>query len=346
MNESSVPVPSVPAAAPYLPATAAPASPRHKTIGEVLDRTYRLTRSNFKLLVGIAAIPSGIVLLLALSLEAAIWIPIIRQWPKTPAPEAMLRYVTPSVIIPVFVSFALLNLAIFSIYLAAASYASVQTDLGVKVTLREAYGMAMQRSGRHVWLLLLMYLCACLPLLVIEAGTLLGAGAFARSGATASPALFLLLPLVFLLFLGATVYAILMGLRLSLAFPACVAEGLAARAAIKRSFQLARGAMGRIFVVVLVIYAVLYAGFLVIEFVAMMVAVIVAIVAMVTRIQLAAPWSYIGLGLLGVCGFAAMVLFISLTYAATVTAIAVLYHDQRLRKDGTPPAMQQPGECA
>jgi hypothetical protein len=72
-----------------------------------------------------------------------------------------------------------------------------------------------------------------------------------------------------------------------------------------------------------------------------MIAIIVAIVVMVTHIHLTAPWSYIGMGLLGVCGFAAMVLFTSLTYATTFTALAVLYHDQRLRKDGLMPAAQQ-----
>jgi hypothetical protein len=342
MNESNLPVPPV-SAAPFAPAATASMT-GFKTFGQVLDRTYRLTRSHFKLLVGMAAIPSGIVLLLVMSLEVVIWIPMLRQFPNPPSPEAMLQYLTPGVIVPVLIGFVLLNLAIFSIYLAAASHASVQADLGVEVTLREAYGMALQRGGRHLWLLLLMYLCTALPLLLIEAAGLLGISALVRSGGTPAPALFLLLPLVFLLYLGALVYAILMGLRLSLAFPACVAEGLTAIAAIKRSFQLSRGAMGRIFLVLLVVYAVVVAGFLVIEFVAIMVAVVAAIVAMVAHIHLAAPWSYIGLGLVGVCGFAALVLFTSLTYAATMAALAVLYNDQRLRKDGLPPAAPQAGE--
>jgi len=345
MSESNVPVPSVPADVSYLPAVAAPASPRSKTIGEVLDRTYRLARSYFKLLVGIAANPSGIVLVLVFSLEAALWILMIRQWPNPPSPEAMLHALTPAIIVPVFVGFALLSLAIFSIYLAAASHASVQADLGVKVTLREAYELAWRRGGRYLLLLVLCYVYACLPLLVIEAAVLLGATAFARSGGTPAPALFFLLPLVILLYLGAIVYCILMGLRLSLAFPACVAEGLTASAAIKRSFQLTYGAKGRIFLVILVIYAALYAGIFVAE---IAVGVVVAVgvgVAAVAGLHPAAPWSYIGLGLLGLCALGAMILFISLNYAAVTTALAVLYHDQRLREDGPPPATQQAGEA-
>ncbi len=336
MNEFNLPAPPVPAAA------GASAS-GVKSFGQVLDRTYRVMRSHFKLLVGIAAIPSGIVLLLVISLEAFLWMPMIRQLPKPPSPEAMLQQLTPLVIVPVVAGFALLSLAIFSIYLAAASYASVQADSGVKVTLREAYGMALQRGGRHAWLLLLMYLCAGLPVLAFEVAGMFGVSAFVHSGRTPAPALFLLLPLVFLLYLGAVIYAILMGLRLSLAFPACVTEGLTALPAIKRSFQLTRGAMGRIFLVILVVYAAVVVGLLVIEFVAVMVAIVAAIVVTVAHIHLAAPWSYIGMGLLGVIGFAAMTLYISLTYAATVTAIAVLYHDQRLRKDGLMRATQQAG---
>ncbi|MGD0858491.1 MAG: hypothetical protein ABR912_04145 [Terracidiphilus sp.] len=345
MNESNAPVPSVPAAVPYLPTAAAPALPRPKTIGDVLERTYRLTRGHFKLLVGIAAIPSGIVLLLALSMEAAIWIPLIRQWPNSPSPGAMLHHPPPAIVIPVFVGFALLSLAIFSIYLAAASYASVQADSGVGVTLREAYELAWRRGGRYLWLLVLCYLYACLPLLAIEAAVLLGANAFAHSGSASTPALFFLLPLALLLYIGAIVYAILIGLRLSLAFPACVTEGLTASAAIKRSFQLTRGAKGRIFLVLLVIYAALYAGIFVAE---IAVGVVVAVgvgVAAAAGLHPAAPWSYIGLGLLGFCAFGAMTLFISLNYAAVTAALAVLYHDQRLRKDGPGSATLQTGEA-
>jgi hypothetical protein len=41
-----------------------------------------------------------------------------------------------------------------------------------------------------------------------------------------------------------------------------------------------------------------------------------------------------------------MVLFISVTYAALVSALAVLYHDQRMRKDGRLPVPAQAGEIS
>lgn len=260
-----------------------------KSFGQILDHIYRLTRSHFKLLVGIAAFPSCLLLLVIGLLEAAVWVPMIRQWPKPPSPETLLRYLTPSVIIPVITVFTLLCLAILSIYLAAASYASTQADSCVKVTIRESYALAWRRGGRHLWLLVLCYLYAFLPLLLTEGSALIGASALTRGGGTAHPALFLLISLAILLYIAALVYGIIMGLRLSLAFPACVEENLTARAAIKRSFQLARGAKGRIFLVVLVIYAVLYAAMMVVEIVTILLAAIGFFLAMALHAHLTPP---------------------------------------------------------
>lgn len=315
-----------------------------KTFGQILDHTYRLTRTNFKLVVGIAAYPSCLLLLLIGLLEAAVWVPMIRHWHTPPSPEALFHYLTPSVIIPIVVVFILFSLAIFSIYLAAASYASTQADSGVKVTIRESYALAWRHGGRYLWLLVLCYVYAFLPLLLAEGAALVGAIAFTRGGGAHNPAVFLLIPLAVLVYIAALVYGIIMGLRLSLTFPACVEENLTVRAAIRRSFQLVRGAKGRIFLVVLVVYAILYAALIVIELVTMLLGAIGFFLAMALHAHFTPPWSYMGLSVLGICVFAALLFFISLTYAALVAALAVLYHDQRLRKDGPLPASAQAPE--
>jgi membrane-anchored glycerophosphoryl diester phosphodiesterase (GDPDase) len=345
MSESNTPIPYIPPSAASIPSAAGPSSFSSKTISQILDRTFRLTRSHFTLFVGIAAVPSALLLLVVAGLEAVFWIPMLRQLPNPPDPGVMLRSFTPAVIFPAIVVMMLLNLAIFSIYLAAASYAATQADLGVKVTFREAYGLAWQRRGSHLWLLTLCYLCAGLPLILIEVTVLVVGGLLMHSGMAANPALFLLIPLAALLYLAALVYGILMGLRLSLAFPACVTQGLTASAAIKRSFQLTRGAKGRIFLVILVIYALLYAGILVAELGAGLLALVGVLIAMVLHVHLQAPWSYVGIGLLGVFAFAAMILFISLTYASLMTALGVIYNDQRLRTDGLPAQPAGTGEA-
>jgi len=204
MSESNVPASFVPPAVPYSPVTGlSPFGP--KTIGQILDRTYRLTRSHFWLLVGIAAIPSLLILLVVAALEAIIWIPMIRQFPKPPDPQAMLHMFNPAIIIPVIIVFALLSSAIASIYLAAGCYASISADAGVRVTISDAYGIGWKQAGRFLWLMVLVYLCACLPLLLVEGVAVAGANMFAHSGMTATPTLFLLIPLAALLYIAAIV---------------------------------------------------------------------------------------------------------------------------------------------
>jgi hypothetical protein len=314
-----------------------------KTLGQILDRTYRLTRAHFTLLVGIAVIPTTLLFVVIALMEAAIWLPMIRQFPKPLPPQEILRNFTPAIIIPVFVLVTLTCLAITSIYLAAASYAAIQADAGVRVTIRESWALAWKRAARYLWLLVLMYVYAALPILVLELVVLVGSNWLILGRVSVTPAMYFLIPLVVILYIAAVVYGVLMGLRLSLAFPACVAEELAARPAIKRSFQLTRNAKGRIFAVILVVYAILYAVMLVAEVVAMVAAVVVIFAAVALRIHPVAPWSYIGLGLLGICGLAAIILSTAVTYAALTTALAVLYRDQRLRIDGLLPATPQAG---
>ena len=323
-----------------------PAAP--KTFGQILDRTYRLMRAYFKTLVGIAAIPSILMMLAVGLMEAAIWIPMIRQFPQQPNPEAMLHNFTPAVFFLVFAVFSLLCVVIFSIYLAAANYASTKADLGIKVTIGDAYSLAWRRKGRYLWLMILMHLYLYVPLAAVLA--LVGLAAtllhfVAGVGAGSWSMFFLVLTLV-LLYLGFLVYAILIMLRFALAFPACVMEDLSAWASLQRSAKLTHGAKGRIFLVILVIYAALYAAMLVLELVAVLLGVVGAIVMMVLHAHVTAPWSYIGIGLIGICAFAGMVLFISVTYAALVAVLAVLYHDQRLRKDGQLPVPAQSGDIS
>jgi len=305
------------------------------TISQILDRTFRLLRSNFWRLVGIAAAPCALILFIVLAMEAVVFAPIIAQWPH-PAPDAMLRSNFPAVFIPLFVIVSILSAAIFGIYMAATCHASTQADYGIKVTFRQAYGMAWNRLGRHIWLLFWIYLRAFLPVLAIYILLAGGIGLLALTKTTPTLMAFLLFPALLLL-IPAFVYGILQMIRLSLAFPACVEEGLAARASIERSSQLTQGARRRIFLVVLVIYAILYAAMMAIELIAMLLGSIGVFASAALHIQSFNPWGYIAIGFAGVLFSGLMVLWMSLTYAALTTALSVIYHDQRLRHDAPLP---------
>jgi hypothetical protein len=142
-----------------------------------------------------------------------------------------------------------------------------------------------------------------------------------------------LIPLGVLLYIAALVCSILMLLRISLAYPACVVEGLPAWNSLQRSMQLTKGAKGRIFLVMLVVYALTYLVSLVCVAVFCVVGALIAIAAILAHVAVGSPAFYILIGL-GVLGYLLIMIASCLfSYSAFTTALAVLYHDQRLRKE-------------
>jgi hypothetical protein len=115
------------------------------------------------------------------------------------------------------------------------------------------------------------------------------------------------------------VYAVLMGLRYSLAVPACVVEKLTARDAIRRSIHLTKGSRGRIFVLALLIIA--------IQIGLLFVTQVFFIVAAFKSHGLLPAWLRV---LQQIVGFFTNT-FIGPMYA---TGLTLFYYDQRIRKEG------------
>src|SRR5580704_8313689 len=221
-----------------------------KTFGQILDRVFRLMRANFKLFVGIAVLPPGaFYALFALIAAAALW-PVLQALPKAPSQEEILQPLL--VFVPLMAVLTLLYMLVFAIYLAAASFAGVQADCGIKVTFRESYAVAWSHAGRYALLLLLLYLICFFPALVIELIMLAGIGFTALHKAQTNPLMIVMFPILSVLQMAALIVGLIVGLRFALAFPASVIENLTAWQAIKRSGALTRGAKGRIFLILLV----------------------------------------------------------------------------------------------
>jgi hypothetical protein len=237
-----------------------------------------------------------------------------------------------------------LSLLIFALYLAASIHAAMQANLGIPITFRQAYQVAWKRIGRYFWLMLLIYIIAFLPMLVIELVMIVPMQLFAMGKSGSLTPLVYMIPLEMLLLIAALVYGVIIAMRLSLAFPASLAEDLTARAALSRSGQLTQGAKGRIFLVLLVIYALGYAA----EMVGIMaLGVVIGIGALIMAacgVQLPSVAGIIGIVLASLCFTAFLYLWMTLLWSAFSTAIAVLYHDQRLRKDGFLLVPSQAGE--
>lgn len=306
---------------------------RPMSVGQVLDRVYLLLRGNFGVLIGVASIP-GLIFLGSYGVIFAIWGREFLSLARGSNPEQVMHLMR--LISAFFLPLMLVYLAAFALYLAAASYAAVLADCGKRVTVREAYQVAWSRMGHYLLLILTLYAVSFLPALLLELPIFAAVNFMGANQATPNPTMLLLFPLEMLLIFAAVVGGAIIALRLSLAFPASLFESLKVKESIKRSWRLTRGALGRIFLVALVIYAAIYAAILILMFGALSVGAIGMLFAGTGESH-----SHLRFGLLVTIGIVVYLAVIAIatvgTWAGFTTAFAVLYNDQRLRLEGQPP---------
>ncbi len=302
------------------------------TFGQILDRTFQLTRTHWRLFFGLAGVPAAAIFLFAATMMSfmvrVIGPPLVGKRSVPPG-------FPPLFSAGVFIG-ELLLLMVYALYLPSAFHAAAQADLGVTVRFRQAYRVAWSRYGRYLWLMILYFLYLVVPVAV--AAALIGGGAAlmhhgARNVGSQGFPLFLI-PLLLLLYVCFLVYTVLIMLRFAVAYPASVEENLPAWAALGRSARLTRGAKGRIFLVILVVYAAVYAAQLACMLILGVLAALVALGAMLAHVAMrsAAFYILVGLGALGYLIVAVVTAL--LIYAALTTVLAVIYHDQRRRMDG------------
>jgi hypothetical protein len=221
---------------------------RPLTLGEILDRTAELYRSNFLLFAGISSVYAGILLVLSLLQIGA-------------QQGAQALHMNTGLVLVSVIGLVVLWLVIFvagGLAIAANTRAVGWVHLGEPASIGAAYGTILPRTGRYLWLMTITYFRAWFPCVLVYAAyaALLLAyvrpkGLFAPHAAPPNPQMmvvFLASTVAFLFLLaGSLVYGIMMSLRYSLAVPACTVENLTARQAIQRSIQLSKGSRGRIF---------------------------------------------------------------------------------------------------
>jgi len=313
---------------------------RPLTLGEILDRTAQLYRSNFLLFAGISAVYAGVALVLGLLQIGAEELLRARH-----VNQYELWVLGGSLILFLPLSFIFGGAAV-----AANNRAVSWVHLGEPATIRGAYSSILPRLGRYLWLMIIVAFVIWTPFVLIFGGYFAGlffTGIKGAKGASPDPQAFLLIGLLtlvfFLLGIAWIVYAILMGLRYSLAVPACVVENLPARKALRRSIDLSKGSRGRIFLLGLLI-AVIQLGLVFLAQAFFFVA------AVKSHGQLPV-WVRV---LQQVVGFLTNS-FIGPMYA---TGLTLFYYDQRIRKEGfdiewmmqaaglTPPEPAPPAEPA
>ena len=295
---------------------------RPLTLGEILDRTAQLYRSNFALFFGIAAVYAGVVLvlnLMQLGLTAALptgrgagWVLAVR----------VVSWIS-----------LILIVVIGNVTGAATARAVAWVHLDEPATIAGAYRSVRGFVARYLWLGLLKVLIAWSPMGLLYggfAGTLLyfqakglmprpGAAQAAAANAPATIAFGLAAIAFVLLFFPALIYGTWMALRYALALPACVVEELRAREALKRSVELSKGSRGSIFVLWLLVA--------VIE---------VALVGVTQMYFIAAGFRHHFVLAMWLRVLQQVISFFTNSFVAPLLAsgMTLFYFDQRVRKEG------------
>jgi len=294
------------------------------TFSQILSRIYRLLRADFRTQFGIALLPGAAYFVSFGAFFAVIGVTFIPAALKGNQPPAMPQL---SLVFAAFTVVMIVHLIALALFLAASSCAAVSADCGIRVRIRESYAIAWQRAGHFVLLILSMYGLCFLPAWLLEALTF---GAMAASKAF-SPVLIVVIAVAMLLLIAALIGGVVVALRLSLAFPASVFESLNVRESIKRSWALTRGAAGRIFLVMLVVYAAMY----LVMMLAMMIAITIAVIGYLALSGVLAHPTTHTIWILTVCGVTVYLGLISVfsacAWAGVAASLSVIYNDQRLR---------------
>lgn len=211
---------------------------RPLTTGEILDRTFFLYRSHFWLYVGISSIAAAVNVLLSIGRLAFLH---FKGVPVTSSQAVLVGSVFSIV-------GAILYFAVYSITHAATVSAVSAIYLGEHTSMGKAFDAVKGHWLRYCLIGLWQSWSAgwIFVLLIAPMAAIAGLGLKNLNG--------LIAMLVFFA-IGSLVYCLIAYIRNSLAVPASVMENLNVRSAMRRSKQLVAGRKGRIFLLLLLLFA-------------------------------------------------------------------------------------------
>lgn len=296
-------------------------------LGEILDRTAQIYRARFLRFLGVSFVPT---LVLLLFLAAGVAAGAVLNAFAGGRPLSGAQDVTLGVIV---VLLGLVGVPAFlgamALSWAALTDAAAATFLGGSFTIREVYGRAWKRRWSVLWLLIMDFLFAgVIPGLIGIAIAAVSAALGALADKSGMNVLSMVIAGAMFVLIGAVaVLSMWLLLRLCLGFAVCVVERASAWQSLKRSSVLGKGTRGRIFVLLLLGYALetgLALGFLF---------VLVIAIALIPGLQGAknrdAVSTAIGFGFYGL-SFVVQAL-VRPVYGIGLT---LFYFDQRIRKEG------------
>ena len=300
-----------------------PVELRPLSLGELLDRTFRLYRDHFWLFVSIMAIPA------AFSIPSQVLLLIFQGSMFSSAAQAPDRppsIPSPGIIIGgvlVYFAFFVAFLVVYFLGVAASSSAVGDVYLGRVCTVRGSYATIRGRFWRLIGVVFnvaLRLLGLFLLVLLVLGGGMAAIGYFfgGRGGSTVFAVIFSL-ALIFA-YIAGIAFCVYFALRYAVSVPVLMIENLGVFATIRRSVSLTRGRRGQIFLSLLVAGIIAAAGTYVLQgpFV-------------IATIFAAAqghwpPWLAFASAVAGAIGSA-------LTGPVSMIAIVLLYYDSRVRKE-------------
>jgi hypothetical protein len=286
---------------------------RPLTLGELLDRAWNLYRHHLLLFVGILAIPSIAMLIMS----------IVMQFlqPDMPAPDST-EAVDPAQMIGAFVWMGVGAVVLGTVYwisyaiaLGATTIAVAELYRGRVPSISTSYDGVRGRWGRLAWLMLLLFLriFGLAFLVIVVSGVMAGMLGF-LSPIVGALAGMLMLACAFVVFVW-------MALRYAVCVPPAVLEDRPASRALARSAALTSGALGRVLVLMFFTVIVAYAGFALTQGPFMVAA------------MMAGPETSTAFWL-NMAGVIAGSIAGAFTGPLAIIAMAVLYYDLRIRKEG------------
>ena len=288
---------------------------RPLSLGELLDRTFSLYRSHFRLFVSIMAIPASFTIpmtFLAISQQGS------------PIPFARFGQMQGASLPASYFGFLLLFWLVYSVAMGAATHAVSEVYLGRNPTMRESYTRVRERFPGIIGLVLnvgirvLGIFFGVVFLLAVVGGIAGGAIAVASGGQRAMTVVIIAFVIIAILVGGGL--AIFLALRYSVAIPAFMFENLGTLAAVRRSVQLTKGRRGHIFLAALLATIVGYVGIVVFRGPFWLVA------ALTVRIGNSPAWLNLATATSGAIGAA-------ITGPLLMIILVLCYYDLRIRKE-------------
>jgi len=291
---------------------------RPMSTSQVLDRTFYIYRNHFVLLAGIGALLPAMLLVMQLA-----FIPLgfpLRPTAKT-APETLVV-----LLLGYFCCYGVIYLIGTALAGGATVFGVSKLHLGQGVTIGEAYKKVFSRFWRIVGVIVVIGLIVFTSLFVGEFIAIIvitfsagSASIFAR-GSTGLLSIGVVLAVIWAIgvFLAAIAAALFFYSKLALAIPACILEQLPVGVALRRSWYLTKGSVLRIMLVNLLTW--------VLSFV---LGLALTVPGQILAATLPNKALLLGLVLQHIGGFIAGVL----AGPIATTAIALIYYDQRVRKE-------------